>query len=163
FAHALFRQTLYANLPASERLRRHPEVARALEALYGPRCDDHAAELAEHFARSTDADDLRRALDYSRRAAVRALAVSAPRAAAAARVAGSAAGEAARLMEHALAIQEVLAPDDGALRCDLLIDAGQVLSDAGEARRVLDEVAPEAFRLAEARSASASAPRPSVG
>src|SRR5262249_60717250 len=78
--------------------------------------------------------DLARALDYSRRAAALALAVSA-------------AGEAGRLLEHALAIQEVLAPDDRALRCDLLIDAGQALSDAGEARRVLDDVAPEAFRL----------------
>ena len=137
FAHALFRQTLYANLPASERLRRHPQVGRALEELYGPRCDDHAAELAEHFARSMERDDLARALDYSRRAAAQALAVSA-------------AGEAARLVEHALAIQEVLAPDDRALRCDLLVDAGQALTDAGQARRVLDEVAPEAFRLAEA-------------
>jgi DNA-binding CsgD family transcriptional regulator len=136
FAHALFRQTLYANLPASERLRRHPQVGRALEELYGPRCDDHAAELAEHFARSTSGDDLGRALEYSRRAAAHALAVSA-------------AGEAARLLAHALAIQEVLAPDDRALRCDLLIDAGQVLTDAGQARQVLDEVAPEAFRLAE--------------
>jgi DNA-binding CsgD family transcriptional regulator len=137
FAHALFRQTLYANLPASERLRRHPQVARALETLYGPRCDDHAAELAEHFARSMDADDLATALDYSRRAAAHALTVSA-------------AGEAGRLLEHALALQEVLAADDRALRCDLLIDAGQALTDAGQARRVLDEVAPEAFRLAEA-------------
>ena len=59
----------------------------------------------------------------------------------------SAAGEAARLLEHALAIQEVVAPDDRALRCDLLTGQGQALNDAGESRRVLDEVAPEAFAL----------------
>jgi DNA-binding CsgD family transcriptional regulator len=137
FAHALFRQTLYTNLSAAERLRWHPKVARALEALYGPACEEHAAELAEHFAASTEHEDLARALAYSRRAAANALAVSA-------------AGEAVRLLEHALAIQQAHSPDDGALRCDLLVDLGQALTDAGEGRRTLDQVALEAYRLAEA-------------
>jgi DNA-binding CsgD family transcriptional regulator len=137
WAHALFRQTLYADLPAVERWGLHARVARVLEAQYGQRADDHAAELAEHFARSADPDDLSKALMYSRRAAAQATAVYAN-------------GEAARLLDRALAIQEAVAGDDVALRCDLLIARGWALNDAGEARRALDEVASPAFGLAEA-------------
>jgi DNA-binding NarL/FixJ family response regulator len=136
FTHALFRQTLYADLTAAERLHLHPRIGRALEARYGPDADEHAGELAEHFGRSADPDDLRAALDYCRRAAGQAARVYA-------------ASEAARFLEHALAIQEVVAPNDRALRCDLLTDRGRALTDAGEARRVLDGVAPDAFALAE--------------
>jgi len=49
----------------------------------------------------------------------------------------------------------VVAPDDVPLRCDLLTGQGQALIDAGAARRVLDDVAPRAFALAE-RFAEAS-------
>jgi DNA-binding CsgD family transcriptional regulator len=137
FAHALFRQTIYDEVPAAERLRLHPRAGRALEAHYGPRADAHAGELAEHFARSTEPADLSRALAHSRRGAAHATRVSAP-------------GEAARLLAHALVLQEEAAADDQALRCDLLTELGQALNDAGEARRVLDEVAPTAYALAEA-------------
>ena len=136
FAHALFRQSLYADLTAVDRMRLHPQVARVLEAQYSQRSDEHAGELAEHFSRSADADDLRAAIDYCRRAARHASTVYAP-------------AEGARLLEYALAIQEVVAPDDLALRCDLLTDRGRALADAGEARRVLDEIAPRAYALAE--------------
>ena len=54
FAHAFFRQTLYEEMIAPRRLRLHQQVARALEAQYATRRDEHAAELAEHFAQSTD-------------------------------------------------------------------------------------------------------------
>jgi DNA-binding CsgD family transcriptional regulator len=136
WAHALFRETLYADLPAAERIAQHTRVARALEDQYGPRADDHAAELAEHFAHSAATDDLRKALMYSRRAAAQATAVYAD-------------GEAARLLGHALAIQNTVAPDDAPLRCDLLTARGWALNDAGEPRRALDEVASVAFGLAE--------------
>ncbi|HLF78118.1 MAG TPA: hypothetical protein VJB57_11590, partial [Dehalococcoidia bacterium] len=53
FAHAFFRQTLYEEMIAPRRLRLHQEVARALEVQYGRRREDHAAELAEHYAQST--------------------------------------------------------------------------------------------------------------
>ena len=58
-------------------------------------------------------------------------------------------GEAARLLEQALDVQEVLDPDDRAKRCDLLIALGEALHPAGEPRRVLDELAPTALALAE--------------
>src|SRR6185436_19847339 len=44
FTHALFRQTLYEDMIAPRRLRMHQQVARALEAQYAGRREDHAAE-----------------------------------------------------------------------------------------------------------------------
>ncbi len=59
-------------------------------------------------------------------------------------------GEAVRLLEQALEVQEVLDPDDKAKRCDLLLALGEALHFAGEPRRVLDDVATQALALAEA-------------
>jgi len=137
FAHAFFRQTLYEELSVPRRLRMHQEVARVLERQYGNRLEEHAAELAEHFAQSTDAGDLRKAIAYAERAAARALAVYAY-------------GEAARHLEQALDVQEVLDPDDKAKRCDLLLALGEALLPAGEPARVFERVAPQALELAEA-------------
>ena len=136
FAHAFFRQILYEEMIAPRRLRLHQEVARALEKQYARRLDEHAAELAEHFSYSTDAGDLAKAVEYAERAAVRASAVYDY-------------GETARLLEKALGVQEVLDPEDGAKRCDLLLAYGQALLPAGEPRRAAEEVAREAFALAE--------------
>jgi len=137
FAHAFFRQTLYEELSAPRRLRIHQEVARALEQQYATRLEEHAAELAEHFAQSTDRDDLAKAVRYGELAAQRALAVYAY-------------GEAARHLEQALEVQEVLDPDDKTKRCDLLLSLGEALASLGETTRAVQEVAPEALRLAEA-------------
>jgi len=136
FAHAFFRQTLYEELSAPRRLRLHQEIARALERQYGARIGDHAAELAEHFAQSTDSDDLRKAIHYAEMAAERAMSVYAY-------------GEAARHLEEALEVQEVLDPDDESKRCDLLLALGDALGPAGEPRRVYKDVAERAFALAE--------------
>src|SRR5262249_14514108 len=93
FAHAFFRQTLYEEMIAPRRLRLHQEVARALETQYGARKEEHAAELAEHFAHSTDSADLAAAVHYCELAAKRALSVYAY-------------PEAVRLLEQALEVQE---------------------------------------------------------
>ncbi len=51
FVHALARETLYADLPAGQRARRHAAVAQALvERL--PRQDDLVSEVAHHFSRA---------------------------------------------------------------------------------------------------------------
>src|SRR5439155_11684211 len=75
FAHAFFRQTLYEELITPRRLRLHQRVARTLEAQYGNRLEEHAAELAEHFSQSSDPAELAKAVRYARLAANRALAV----------------------------------------------------------------------------------------
>ena len=136
FTHVFFRQTLYEELIAPRRLRLHQKVARALEARYGARIDEHAAELAEHFSQSTDTDDLRKCIDYSILAARRALAVYAY-------------GDASHILERALEVQAVLDPPDLARQCDLLLDLGEALMPAGEPRHAAEEIAPLAWDLAE--------------
>jgi len=146
FAHAFFRQTLYEEMSAPRRLRLHQQVARALEAQYGARLEEHAAEMAEHFAQSTDPADLEKAIHYSELAAGRASAVYAY-------------SEAVRLLEQAIEVQEVLDPDNKTKRCDLLLDLSEVLLPAGEPLRVAEEVAEKAFGLAEALADRARASR----
>jgi tetratricopeptide (TPR) repeat protein len=136
FAHAFFRQTLYEELSAPRRLRIHQDVARALEAQYAGRLEEHAAELAEHFAQSTDPADLGKAVHYAELAAERATTVYAY-------------GEAARHLEQALDVQEVLDPADKAKRCDLLLALGHTLVSLGEGTQAIEQVAPEALRFAE--------------
>ena len=137
FTHAFFRQTLYEEMFAPRRIRLHQQVGRALEGVHESRPEEHAAEMAEHFAHSSDTTGLQKALAYSEMAAGRSMAVYAY-------------GEAARLLEQALQVQEVLAPDDRAKRCDLLLALGDALMPAGEPKRVYDTMLPEALALAEA-------------
>jgi tetratricopeptide (TPR) repeat protein len=137
FTHAFFRQTLYEEMIAPQRLKLHQQVARSLETLYAKRLEGHATELAEHFSHSTDPADLKKAVEYSEMAAKRATDVYAY-------------GEAVRLLEQALKVQEVLDPDDKAKRCDLLLALGDALILAGEHQRVVNTEAPQALSLAEA-------------
>jgi DNA-binding CsgD family transcriptional regulator/tetratricopeptide (TPR) repeat protein len=137
FAHALFRQTLYEDLIAPRRLRLHQQVVRALEDEYGARVEEHAAELAAHYAQSTSSNDLAEAIRYWRMAAARANRACAY-------------SDAARYLEEALSIQKAVDPDDLRARCDLLLALAHALGPAGEPQRAADIVAEEAFRLAEA-------------
>jgi len=146
FTHAFFRQTLYEEMIAPQRLKLHRQVARSLETLYAKRLGEHATELAEHFSHSTDSADLARAVSYAEMAAKRATDVYAY-------------GEAVRLLEQALKVQEVLDPEDKAERCDLLLALGDALLLAGEHRRVINTEAPQALSLAEATADNKRASR----
>jgi tetratricopeptide (TPR) repeat protein len=137
FTHAFFRQTLYEEMIAPQRLKLHRQVARSLEILYARRLEGHATELAEHFSHSTDPADLMKAVEYGKMAAKRATDVYAY-------------GEAVRLLEQALKVQEVLDPEDKAKRCDLLLALGDALILAGEHQRVVNTEATQALSLAEA-------------
>jgi tetratricopeptide (TPR) repeat protein/archaellum biogenesis ATPase FlaH len=137
FTHAFFRQTLYEEMIAPQRLKLHQQVARSLEALYAKRLEGHATELAEHFSHSTDPADLKKAVEYGEMAAKRATDVYAY-------------GEAVRLLAQALEVQEVLDFEDKPKRCDLLLALGDALLLAGEHQRVIDMEAPQALSLAEA-------------
>jgi len=75
-------------------------------------------------------------VEYGERAAQRATAVFAY-------------GEAARHLEQALKVQQVLDTGDHARRCDLLLALGDALLPAGEPQRVFESVSPEALSLAE--------------
>ena len=54
FSHALVQETLADELSASRKVRLHARIGEALEELYGVETDDHAGELARHFADSTE-------------------------------------------------------------------------------------------------------------
>jgi tetratricopeptide (TPR) repeat protein len=137
FTHAFFRQTLYDEIIAPQRLKLHRQVAHALETLYAKRLKEHAAELAEHFSHSTDPADLAKAVSYAEMAAEKATNVYAY-------------GEAVRLLEQAIKVQEVLDSEDKAKKCDLLLALGDALILAGEQKRVIKIEAPQALALAEA-------------
>ncbi len=136
FTHAFFRQTLYEEMIAPQRLQLHQQVARALEKQYEKRLGEHAVELAEHFSQSTDPADLKKAVEFSEMAANRASSVYAY-------------GEAVRMLDQALKVQRVFDPDDKAKMCRLLLALSDALSIAGEPRRALNVELPEAFSLAE--------------
>jgi tetratricopeptide (TPR) repeat protein len=137
FTHAFFRQTLYEEIFAARRIRWHQEVARALEHVHARRAEDHAAELAEHFAHSSDPGDLAKAVTYGELAAKRAMDVYAY-------------AEAERHRQQALNAQDVLDPDDRARRCDLLLTLGEAMLPQEQPARIVSAVAEEAFALAEA-------------
>jgi predicted ATPase len=61
FLHALYREIIYDRVPASRRARWHRQIGARLEAGYGVRAAELAAELAEHFVRGRNAE---RAVPY---------------------------------------------------------------------------------------------------
>jgi tetratricopeptide (TPR) repeat protein len=146
FAHAFFRQTLYEEIIAPRRIRLHQQVARALEEVFKNRLEEHAAELAEHYSHSTSSADLAKAIGYGEMGARRSIDVYAY-------------GEAVRLLDQAIKMQEILHPDDKARRCDLLLDLCEALNLATEPKRILETEAPAAFALAEALGDNSRASR----
>src|SRR5207248_1346125 len=73
FSHDKIRECLYAEVSTSRRRRLHGLIGHVLEARYEPERTMgmyHLAELAFHFARSSDRD---RGIDYSQRAAASTL------------------------------------------------------------------------------------------
>ncbi|MGH7787217.1 MAG: ATP-binding protein, partial [Candidatus Binatia bacterium] len=72
FAHALVRQTLYAELSTPLRLRLHQRVADVLEALHAADLEPHLAELAHHLFQAAAAGGAARAADFGLRAGLRA-------------------------------------------------------------------------------------------
>ncbi len=64
FPHALVRHTLYDALSPARQVRLHREVAEAMEAVYGQRATEHAAEIAEHYHRSATLPGAERGVPY---------------------------------------------------------------------------------------------------
>ena len=136
FSHAFIRQTLYEEIVAPRRIRLHQQVAHAMEEVHRKQLHEHAAELAEHFAWSSDIAGLAKAVQYAETAAHQANDVFAY-------------GEAARQLERALQVQESVDPTDVGKRCDLLLRLGEALGPLGDHERVIGQIAPEAVALAE--------------
>ena len=112
FAHALIRETLYAETPPARRAALHRRVADTLEATYGKR-DTHAAEIAHHFAAAGASADAAR---YARRAGHHAMAHFAYEAA---------------VHAYRAALEQLPAAAEPE-RCDLLLALGEAEIRAGE-------------------------------
>jgi predicted ATPase len=64
FTHALVRHTLYEGLSPARQVRLHRKIAEAMEAVYGARAAEHAAEIARHYYRSSTLPGAERGLPY---------------------------------------------------------------------------------------------------
>ena len=140
FAHALVRDTLYAEVPTSARLQINREIGEALEEVYAGDLDSHLSELAHHFLEAASPGDVDRPVDYAERAARQATAALAHE-------------EAASLYRKALDALELEAAPDPARRVDLLQALGDAQIRAGrlaDARATLDAAAPQARALGDA-------------
>ena len=137
FRHALFRQSLYESLPFSRRAHLHHTAGRVLEERYGVAAEEHAAELSEHFAHSTEVPDLIRALDYASVACERAFSVYAF-------------GEAGRMGETMLSLQTAIDASNHEAILSILMRQGEALLALHERSRILDEIAPAAVKEAQA-------------
>ena len=78
FAHALVRQTLLDEISPVIQVRRHARIADEIESLYGDTADEHAAELAYHFAEADMTGKSAKVVQYATTAGEQALAVHAP-------------------------------------------------------------------------------------
>jgi DNA-binding CsgD family transcriptional regulator/tetratricopeptide (TPR) repeat protein len=73
FTHALTQQTLLEELSLTRRVRLHARIAEALEGLYGASVEEHAAELAYHFAEAETLLGSEKVVHYSLLAGERSL------------------------------------------------------------------------------------------
>jgi DNA-binding SARP family transcriptional activator len=131
FCHALVREAIYDGQPRDRRIRRHAEVAEALEA-HG---DVPGAEVASHFTAAEPLLGPRRAFDHLVRAgqqAAEALAYE----------------EAEAFYERALAALEPVEPADEEQRDEVRLALGRVRWQAGDrgARECFQDVAASALR-----------------
>jgi tetratricopeptide (TPR) repeat protein len=119
FAHALIRETLYASLSGPRRLGLHRRIAAILEQQHAADDDPPLGELAYHFVEAAEPATVAKAVDYSARAARRALAALAYE-------------EAVAHFARALKVLEQSASRDAATRCDVLLGLGDAHSKASE-------------------------------
>ncbi|MCH7906717.1 MAG: protein kinase [Chloroflexi bacterium] len=73
FTHALIQETYNGELSAARQVRLHARIAVALEESYGETADDHASELAPHFAEAEPVLGAEKLIHYSAVAGRRAL------------------------------------------------------------------------------------------
>jgi len=108
FAHGLIRDTIYEDLSGPERVLRHRAVAEAIEGLYGGTASERIFELARHYFEAAPGGDINRAVDYSVRAARKA-------------VLRYAFEDAVRHFDHALRAEELRVPCDDLRYCCVVL------------------------------------------
>jgi hypothetical protein len=133
FTHALIRETLYADLPVSERATLHRRIARALEAAHPDGADAPVAAIARHYYHAAPLGDGGKAVEYALLASERALELLAPH-------------EAVDHLERALAALSFVPPDyDREQRVVLaLAHARWRAGDAARARELFERAGRQA-------------------
>ena len=119
FAHALIRETLYASLSGPRRVGLHRRIGAILEQQHAGDTEPPLGELAYHFVAAAEPGSAAKAVDYSVRAARRALAALAYE-------------EAVGHFDRALEALRVLESSDEATRCELLLGLGESHGKASE-------------------------------
>lgn len=119
FGHSPIREVPYDELAATRRTRLHGRVDEALEAIHAAELEPRLAELAHHFLLAAPAGTAAKAVDYSTRAAERA-------------VAELAYEEAARLYQMAVMAHELEPGADALVRCELLLGLGAAQASSND-------------------------------
>lgn len=131
FGHALFRETLYDEIPPPRRSRLHLKVGRAIEQIHGDATANQLPALAYHYWAALPGGDAARAIHYAQKAAESSDALLAHE-------------EAARYYRLALQAMDVARGSDGLARCRTLNALGEAHTRAGEylqAREVFEQAA----------------------
>jgi DNA-binding SARP family transcriptional activator/tetratricopeptide (TPR) repeat protein len=119
FAHALIRETLYASLSGPRRVALHRRIGAILEERHGGDPEPPLGELEYHFVQAAEPRTAAKAVDFSTRAASRALAALAYE-------------EAAAHFQRALDALDLNDPADSRTKCDLLLALGEARGKASE-------------------------------
>ena len=133
FKHALIQEVAYNSLMQTRRKEIHQKIAEAIEQIYSDRIEEFYEMLAYHYSAS---DNLEKAFQFLKLSAEKA----------ARRYAFN---EVVGFQQSILKIHKSLDPNDLSKRCDLLMDLGEALVNAGKPRQFLDHVVPEARKIAE--------------
>jgi hypothetical protein len=148
FAHALVRDTLYAEFSAARRVALHRRVAEAIETVHGANLAGHLPALAYHYGRAAaPAAETLKAVNYAAQAGDEALAQLAH---------DEAAGYYAQALEMLAAVD---GPVDQGQRQELLIRLGEAKRRAGDPthRETLLEAADLARRRGDAQALARAA------
>ena len=133
FAHALIRETLYADLGRADRVGLHRRIGQVLEAVHRDNLEPQLATLAHHFGEAAVRGDAEKAIEYATRAGQHA-------------AANLAYEEAVRQFERALAFHELHGKTDDREIVDLLLALGRCRFGAGDYPRGRDALAAAAER-----------------
>ena len=146
FAHALVREALYEELGVTRRTRLHRRVGDTIERVYGSGSEQHLDQLAHHFLQAQELD---KAVDYSIRAARRAMSLMAYE-------------DGAELYDGALQALDLRGGASGTQRAQLLIALGDARVRAGEGQRA-KETFLRAAQVARAADATDELARAALG
>ncbi len=140
FGHALFRETLYDEIPPPRRSRLHLKVGRAIEQIHGDATANQLPALAHHYWAALPGGDAARAIHYAQKAAESSDALLAHE-------------EAARYYRLVLQAMDVGHGSDALARCRTLNALGEAHTRAGEylqAREIFEQAARRSMQLDDA-------------